>query len=425
MLFLFLSQGCLATASLLSGPMAEISSSNLNIAYSNSLQNNSTCSAIGGKNDYFIQNRLRSFGICHSRTQPLPSVIDVPSISPWKYPISCTTNATIRFCTYSSPKFANNRGLSVLTKPEIANKISKYKSVQRPSTRDPFRAFPPPFEIKELPGRGLGVIANRTIERGERLFAHAVMGIFHNDAFLAEHEPSYREHEDLFHDAIDQLPLDSNELFWDLTSHEETLGINRVIGRLNTNTFAANFGGEGHSVIVPETARMNHDCRPNTMYYMNHKSLVHYTHASRQIHAGEEITITYIDPLQTYKERQDAIERSWGFKCTCSHCSMPRAFRKESDARIKLILSLNKEFENIIKADFEIEDMLGKAELLVSLYEQERLTGSMEDPYRIATLAYAKAGHSSEAVKWTMKATEAYLISEGNRQRIVKDLELL
>ena len=67
--------------------------------------------------------------------------------------------------------------------------------------------------------------------------------------------------------------------------------------------------------------------------------------------------------------------------------------------------------------------MISKAELLVSLYEQEKLYGAMEDPYRIAALSYAKAGKVWEAVKWTMKATEAFLIAEGSREKMVQDMK--
>jgi len=91
--------------------------------------------------------------------------------------------------------------------------------------------------------------------------------------------------------------------------------------------------------------------------------------------------------------------------------------------RINLILQLNKEFEKITSSSKVIQDMISKAELLVSLYEQEKLYGAMEDPYRIAALSYAKAGKVWEAVKWTMKATEAFLIAEGSREKMVQDMK--
>jgi len=102
---------------------------------------------------------------------------------------------------------------------------------------------------------------------------------------------------------------------------------------------------------------------------------------------------------------------------------MPEAFRKESDMRVKLILQLNKEFEDITNRSKVIQDSIPKAELLVSLYEQERLSGAMEDPYRIAALSFARVGRVWEAVKWTMKATEAFMIAEGSRDKIVEEMK--
>ena len=252
---ILLAQISLSTASLLSGFPSDVSSSVLNSRYPISQQTNSTCSVW---QDGGSQGLLRVFNdleSCHDQQGEPPSPIVPNEYSPWiEEVITCTTNASTEYCTYHTPEFANNRGLSVVTKPEIASKIATFQSVVTPATKTPERAFPPPFEIKELPGRGLGVIANRTIERGERLFAHAVMGIFHNDMFYNHKTPHYREYESLFHDAVDHLPNDSNKIFWELASHEEENGVDGVIGRLNTNVFAITIGGEDHSAIVPETA---------------------------------------------------------------------------------------------------------------------------------------------------------------------------
>jgi len=49
----------------------------------------------------------------------------------------------------------------------------------------------------------------------------------------------------------------------------------------------------------------------------------------------------------------------------------------------------------------------------------------MEDVYRIAALAYGKAGKEWEALKWVMKATEALIITERTRERMVRDMETL
>lgn len=97
--------------------------------------------------------------------------------------------------------------------------------------------------------------------------------------------------------------------------------------------------------------------------------------------------------------------------------------RAESDRRIKLIVDIKPEFNTIIDADYSsLDEKIAKAEFLVSLHEQERLYGSMEDVYRIAALSYSKAGRMWEALKWTMKATDAYLFTEAGREPIVREI---
>jgi len=106
---------------------------------------------------------------------------------------------------------------------------------------------------------------------------------------------------------------------------------------------------------------------------------------------------------------------------------MHSAFRNESDRRIALILQIKSEFDNIMDVDQDeeeedVEEMVAKADLLVSLYEQERLSGSMEDAYRIAALSYAKSRKGWQAMKWAMKATEAHLFTELSRERVVGEM---
>jgi hypothetical protein len=102
---------------------------------------------------------------------------------------------------------------------------------------------------------------------------------------------------------------------------------------------------------------------------------------------------------------------------------MPETLIKESDARISLIQSLSIEFDGFEQGELPIEDMIAKAKLLVSLYEQERLWLMIEQAYRILALSYVKAGRTWNAMKWIMKATDAYILSEGTRNTMINDIE--
>jgi len=289
----------------------------------------------------------------------------------------------------------------------------------------------PPFVVASIPGRGMGLIANRTIERGDLIKAHAGIAIFHNDCVDKSFSDYTALKEPLMKLSVNQLPPTTRGLFLSMAAHNESE--EPYIEKIYTNTFGEDFGDEEHSLVVPETARLNHDCRPNAMYYFDRKTLTHYTHASRTIYAGEEITITYIDPLQTRLRRRAAIKRSWGFDCSCSLCSAEAQFIRESNRRVVEINKLTRILNQVVsqnetergEARGSVRDVLEMAELLVSLYEQERLHASVADGYRLAALCAASVGNEWRAVKWGMKAVDTGLIHDGPGDEEIFDVRRL
>ncbi|TGO63667.1 hypothetical protein BCON_0011g00050 [Botryotinia convoluta] len=225
--------------------------------------------------------------------------------SPWQYPPVCsnitfTSPKPPQFCVYTSTDFASGRGISLFTTPKIAFKIASLPAFTSSLPFQPLynSSNPAPFEIRQLPGRGMGVIATRPIKRGTILFAYPTIGIYHNSAFPKTHNSSFSQnHTSLFFLSATQLPLSTSNLLYSLAAHESHRQLHNgegVIGRLNTNTFGEDFLGQEHSIMVPETARLNHDCRPNANYYFDARTLMHYTVAGREIAVGEEVTITYL-----------------------------------------------------------------------------------------------------------------------------------
>ena len=124
------------------------------------------------------------------------------------------------------------------------------------------------------------------------------------------------------------------------------------------------------------------------------------------------------DPLQSRKKRRAATKRSWGFECTCSLCSQSPSLTRASDERIRLIVKLTEILEDW-NSDRKATPAM--ADLLVSLYEQERLYASIADAYRLAALAYNAVGNEWTAVKYAMKAVEVGIINSGPQDVDVKD----
>ncbi|KAG8862741.1 hypothetical protein FRB96_000751 [Tulasnella sp. 330] len=80
--------------------------------------------------------------------------------------------------------------------------------------------------------------------------------------------------------------------------------------------------------------RINHDCRPNAQYFWDQTIGKEVLHALVDIHAGEEITVSYSTVIDR-RQRRAALTSGLGFNCHCPSCSLPPAELAQSDRRMK------------------------------------------------------------------------------------------
>ncbi|KAL9125868.1 MAG: hypothetical protein Q9175_008012 [Cornicularia normoerica] len=73
------------------------------------------------------------------------------------------------------------------------------------------------------------------------------------------------------------------------------------------------------SCLVPGAALINHSCSPNAHHLSEGPELV--LRSCRKIAKNEEITISYIDPTQSFEERQKALSTAYAFDCQCCRCT--------------------------------------------------------------------------------------------------------
>jgi hypothetical protein len=79
------------------------------------------------------------------------------------------------------------------------------------------------------------------------------------------------------------------------------------------------------SALYATTCKMNHSCDPNVhvLYrrtgWGSKHPLTAYCVARREIAAGDELSISYIDTEETYAKRQEALQ-IYGFTCKCRKC---------------------------------------------------------------------------------------------------------
>lgn len=157
------------------------------------------------------------------------------------------------------------------------------------------------------------------------------------------------------------------------------------------------------------------------MQFYIDETMTHYTHAVKDIQPGEELTISCVDPFTARSVRQNRARRSWGFDCTCAHCSLPKELARKSDDRLWQIY----EVENRI-ADWNSTIDMSDIELLLSLYKQESLDQShTSDALVHAALNYNALAEEELATRYAQLALEAGMLEKGPKSRHVQTMRQL
>ncbi|KAK4200465.1 hypothetical protein QBC40DRAFT_348630 [Triangularia verruculosa] len=353
---------------------------------------------------------------------------------PWTHTKPCFTSAETNhtLCVFTDNHFASNRGASFITTPERATFFTTTTPFLDPSltkdiNQDLHRTIPSRYEKQLIPGKGMGLIAKVHIPRGALIMANTPSLMIDYRAFEDLPKDSYRQ---LQASAVDHLPPLHREHIMALSTHDsaDRSHIEKIDKICGTNAFDIDPHPEdpmqdhGFYVVFPEISRMNHDCRPNADYYFSHDTLTQYIHAIRDIIPGEELTLSYINPVMKHKARNEKLNRIWGFQCSCPLCTAPTPQQLASDTRIAQIRDFWGEFSDW-STDSRASPQL--AELVASLYEQEKLWGNMYEAYTWLALEYNAAGEPWTAVKWANKAVERGIPVVGENDSDVLQMERL
>lgn len=326
-----------------------------------------------------------------------------------------------KYCLYSSTRFAGGRGLAAIT---TAENIAKVKEVgdllheYEVSFNNDDENLP--FHVAEIEGKGNGVVANHRLARGDPVMAHTPVLLIHQD--FKEEPDKDRQHQ-LLDLALKSLPEQTADLFMGQMAHNPDE--HPVAARLTTNAFRLDLGGDDgqHYGAFPEVGKTNHDCRPNAAYYVDQSTLMHITTAVRPIKAGEEITITYLDPLAPHADRQERAQSHWGFECTCSHCSAAADEVVESDKRLKELKWIEGQLQDLKNTSNDVS--VGLITYLLKLYEDERLHCRIANAYILAALNFNVLGFDQRAVKYASLAVDALKIEKGESSQHVESMEEL
>lgn len=338
---------------------------------------------------------------------------------PWSYWPECftATDDSEPYCAFTDTKFASGRGISIVTKQSIAYSLLENDAFKNPHVLDLSNHYQnPPFYEQEFAGKGRGLVANKTLNRGDRILSSTPI-LITDDSINELPEPQRLA---LLHRSIAALPRDARDSFWELAQHYSADEVDAHDDRITTNYFEIEIGEVPLSALLPEIARINHDCRPNAAYFFDQATLTHHVHAIRAIYPGEEISITYINNEIPRDKRISRLRNGWGFECSCSTCSAHPRLVAESDARLAEMESVQKLLNDWTDTSSATPAL---AKLLVSLYEQERLHAGLSTAYQHVAEVYSSFGMKWEAIRYARLSLEWNMLDKGWDDRDVAAMQ--
>lgn len=208
------------------------------------------------------------------------------------------------------------------------------------------------FNLKEIPGRGLGLIAKVDIPRGTTISSErAIMQVYPQRNLEGTEILIMNSYQNLTSQQKKQVrtmartPSKVNLLFHALMTDHRLEDYTEEVRQAMRTTFfkeGSYAGAIMHAILLnnrfdgealfPNIARINHDCLPNCRTVQPNPQTAQII-ASRRISAGEEITLSYKEPgASSDSDQFHHFSDEYGFECQCSICRDP-VQRRESIRR--------------------------------------------------------------------------------------------
>ncbi|KAH9065391.1 hypothetical protein EDB87DRAFT_1595643 [Lactarius vividus] len=187
------------------------------------------------------------------------------------------------------------------------------------------------FIVRDLPGKGKGMIALRDIKRGELLVREKPLILVPRQIAAS---PSQ-----LILDLVQRLSPQEVASFYNLSHANlpQSLSPEELTEQLPLAIFQTNAVAAGPNVgLFPTMARLNHGCSHafNSVYSWREREGVLVVHALKDIKKGEELLTAYFRTQQTRDERRRHLMQTYDFHCACVCCTLPDKESKDSDERL-------------------------------------------------------------------------------------------
>lgn len=174
--------------------------------------------------------------------------------SGWVKGDACHGLGPSQFCTFTHPRFNRGLGIALITTDAILEDILPSFTWQTLDSELDSPAAVPPYEAKDIPGKGVGLIATRDIRRGELIMARTPAVVVDGTAFnnlSTNHLTQALAH------AIKSLPQQHQHEYLQLSTHDDATNYEeRVYKIFATNNFRTKFknGQNFHSTFTESSS---------------------------------------------------------------------------------------------------------------------------------------------------------------------------
>ncbi|KAI5867870.1 hypothetical protein GGS23DRAFT_550441 [Durotheca rogersii] len=281
------------------------------------------------------------------------------------------------------------------------------KIIEREAVNDEAAGSSRLYTLQPIPTKGYGLVATTRIPKGTRILSEAPLFI------VPRGISDMQTVERIVMEQLRRLNKDQQRAFFALrNSHGSSL--KPPVGIVRTNALALGTDASRGGLFL-EAARINHSCRNNAQNTWNAELGRLTIHAGRDIEAGQEITITYADPLADCAERRRFLQDHFFFTCECEICLLPPAERAESDKRRRRLGQLDAAVGGLGHLMAKPLPGLQLVHEMLSLYEAEDLCdASIPRAYYDAFQIAIASGHKIRARVFATRAYVTRRVVEGD-----------
>ncbi|PPJ52246.1 hypothetical protein CBER1_10515 [Cercospora berteroae] len=274
----------------------------------------------------------------------------------------------------------------------------------------------PLFTQQEIPGKGKGLVANRSIPAGTLLISEEPL-------FTTESLQDANTVEKDLAAIVKALPKKGQRAF--LSLHNNFKGEPNPFSNIVRSNGYPLGPSSGIGGIFPLVSRINHSCLPNAQHAWNSTQNRMLVHAVREIEEDEELTLSYLNggPSAT---RQEILKQNFRFTCACELCSLSPQQLKSSDARLKRAQELDASIGDPRTVRNTPESALRDCRALLDIYEKEKVSDlRLPRLYYDAFQIVAMHSDAARAAAFARRARESRTICEGKDSDEVENLFML